>query len=168
VSVLAFALMCHCAGAATEVVAVDSVQLSPASVILATGDRAALTAKPFDANGASLTGRRVTWTSSNPAAVTVSDTGLLTGVAPGSATINAEVGGKKAAAVVTIVTPFTFTTLTVGAYHNCGVVAGGAAYCWGMNQYGQLGDGTTTDHSQPVLVAGGISFSSISAGHAKR
>src|SRR2546426_698553 len=46
----------------------------------------------------------------------------------------------------------------------CGVPAGGAAYCWGYNYFGQLGDGTTTDRSSPVLVGGGVSFAAVSTG----
>jgi len=40
-----------------------------------------------------------------------------------------------------------------GGAHSCAVV-GGAAYCWGLNLYGQLGDGTTTTRRVPVAVVG--------------
>ena len=46
-----------------------------------------------------------------------------------------------------------FTAVTVGDLHSCGVTAEGTAYCWGWNEYGQLGDGTTTQRLTPVLVS---------------
>jgi alpha-tubulin suppressor-like RCC1 family protein len=57
-----------------------------------------------------------------------------------------------------------FTTVRVGYEHTCGLVAGGQAYCWGRNNVGQLGDGTTTFSSSPVAVAGGLSFESLAVG----
>lgn len=61
-------------------------------------------------------------------------------------------------------TDLSFTRLTSGAQHSCGLTSGGVAWCWGENGSGQLGDGTTTDRPVPTLVSGGRTFSTISAG----
>src|SRR6266516_2304020 len=58
-----------------------------------------------------------------------------------------------------------FTMLSAGVWHTCGVTTSGAAYCWGDNQNGQLGDGTTDRRAMPAPVVGGFRFSTISAGH---
>jgi alpha-tubulin suppressor-like RCC1 family protein len=50
----------------------------------------------------------------------------------------------------------------------CGISDDGSAYCWGENNYGQLGNGTTADDSVPVAAANGANptgqWKSISAG----
>ncbi len=51
-----------------------------------------------------------------------------------------------------------------GTLSPCGVAASGAAYCWGHNTYGQLGDSSTADALVPVAVVGGLTFSSLGAG----
>jgi alpha-tubulin suppressor-like RCC1 family protein len=58
----------------------------------------------------------------------------------------------------------TFTTLTIGAEHVCGLVTSGAAYCWGSNFSGQLGNGSNTKSNVPVPVSGSLTFSRIAAG----
>ena len=59
-----------------------------------------------------------------------------------------------------------FAAVSAGGGHTCGITAAGAAYCWGRNSSGDLGDGTTTDRLSPALVAApaGVSFTAVSAG----
>ena len=43
-------------------------------------------------------------------------------------------------------------SVSAGVGHSCGVTTEGAAYCWGSNQGGLLGDGTNTVSIVPVPV----------------
>src|SRR5437667_12357758 len=68
----------------------------------------------------------------------------------------------------------TFASVSVGGVHACGLTAGGAAYCWGLDLYGGLGTGaagpencTSSQYpssSAPLSAAGGLPFSSLSDG----
>src|SRR5438034_1080199 len=86
-------------------VSVASVTVSPATASVQAGQRVQLTANPKDANGNPLTGRTVTWSSSNPTVATVDPNGLVTGVTAGSATITATSEGQSGTATVTISAP---------------------------------------------------------------
>lgn len=48
----------------------------------------------------------------------------------------------------------TFSQVAVGDRHACGLSTAGILYCWGANDRGQLGDGTTLDREEPVRVVG--------------
>ncbi|MBX7081143.1 MAG: hypothetical protein K1X88_18225 [Nannocystaceae bacterium] len=47
-----------------------------------------------------------------------------------------------------------FVAVSSRDQHSCAVRERGQVLCWGKNTYGQLGDGTREDRSQPVRVAG--------------
>src|SRR5690242_2375267 len=42
--------------------------------------------------------------------------------------------------------------MAFGVEHSCAIDLGGALYCWGRNQVGQLGDGTMEDRLSPVRI----------------
>jgi len=60
----------------------------------------------------------------------------------------------------------TFSALAAGDNHTCAVTGTGAAYCWGRNDAGMLGDATLVDRYSPVPVAGGFLFTALAAGAA--
>ena len=84
-------------------VPVASVTVSPATASLTVGQTAQLTATPKDANGNPLTGRTITWSSSDNTIATVSGSGLVTGVGPGGpVTITATSEGQSGTAAVNV------------------------------------------------------------------
>lgn len=60
----------------------------------------------------------------------------------------------------------TATSITTGSAHACARKLDGAVYCWGANDRGQLGDGTTVDRVVPTPVAGTTTFASLALGGA--
>lgn len=101
-----------CGDSSTAPVAVASVEVTPATSTRLVGETIQLAATAKDAGGTVLTGRGVTWTTSAATVATVSASGLVTGVADGTATITATVDGKSGTAAITVVDRCS-TTLSV-------------------------------------------------------
>jgi alpha-tubulin suppressor-like RCC1 family protein len=57
-----------------------------------------------------------------------------------------------------------FVTVSAGYFHTCGLVAGGAAYCWGDNSSGQLGAPAFSSSTAPAPVTGALTFGSVGTG----
>jgi alpha-tubulin suppressor-like RCC1 family protein len=58
-----------------------------------------------------------------------------------------------------------FTRLATGGLHSCGITLGGTTLCWGYNDKGQLGNGTTAGGIATVTVSGALTFDSLTAGY---
>jgi uncharacterized protein YjdB len=146
---------------------VAAVIVEPATSSLQVGRNETLITTLKDADGNTLTGRTVGWSSSDPTSATVDANGVVTAVQPNTVTITATAEGVSGIASVTI-TPAGFSvkvgSLSGGDFHTCGIASNGKGYCWGENVWGELGNGAVGGSQlQPNLVAGGLTWSSIQA-----
>jgi alpha-tubulin suppressor-like RCC1 family protein len=78
--------------------------------------------------------------------------------------LDAEVACRARPAPVDAPPPGTFESVTLGSEHTCGVMTDHRIYCWGRNDTGQLGDGTTTSRMTPAPIASERSFVAVRAG----
>ena len=90
------------ASVTVAIVPVASVTVSPTAPNMYVGGTVQLTAILKDAAGSMLSGRVISWTSSNVAIATVSAAGLVTGGAVGAVTITATSEGQSGTAAVTV------------------------------------------------------------------
>jgi len=55
-------------------------------------------------------------------------------------------------------------TVSAGNQNSCGIKTGGTLWCWGQNQYGEIGDGTTTMSSTPKIVGSATDWKEVQSG----
>ncbi len=72
-------------------------------------------------------------------------------------------GFKAKAAPVLVAGLSGVVAITAGGHHTCAALKDGTAVCWGLNNYGQLGNGSQKISSKPVVVQGLSDVQSLSA-----
>jgi alpha-tubulin suppressor-like RCC1 family protein len=128
---------------------------------LGDGHSATINSSPSAVSGG-LTFKSVTAGSSHTCGLTTAGVAYCWGSNESGDLGNGTVGGFSATPVP-VAGGLTFASLSAGFIYTCGVTVGGAAYCWGGNGYGVLGNGTTIDSPTPVAVSGGLTFATVSA-----
>lgn len=140
---------------------VATVTVSPPAPTLLRDQAIELEAVARDKFDNVLSGRTVTWSAADTTIARVSEDGVVTGRRPGTVAVVATIGGESAQADVTVSPQM----ISANWQHTCALDAAGSAWCWGANDAGQLGNGSTDDSAQPVAVsAAGLRFTEIAAG----
>lgn len=127
------------AGSAALTVApmpVATVNVSLTTATLAPGQGTLATASLLSSSGAALSGRVVTWSSTNPAVATVSAVGGVTALTPGTTQITATSEGRSGSATLTVTQP-PVASVTISGTER---VKAGDAYQYTATA--RLGDGT--------------------------
>jgi len=95
---------------------VATVTVTPPSAIVFQGETEQLSATLKDAHDNVLSGRTVTWSSNNTSVATVSATGLVTAIVPGTATITAASEGQTGSSAITVsLVPIASVSVTLAA-----------------------------------------------------
>ena len=111
--------------------------------------------------------------------VDVDEDGTLDGVGPAycwgnNSHYSLGLGGKKKGNQTTPTEPaggdgFIFSEVHLGNLFACGIEdpdgdGKGPVFCWGQNEHGELGDGTTKLRSTPTPIASDLEFFALDAG----
>jgi uncharacterized protein YjdB len=154
----------------------NAVIVTPAQLLLQEGNTAPLTVQVLDGTGVAIPNSVVTFTTSDAAIATVSSAGVVSGIAPGEATISATSGGKTGTAIVTVtpipvgsvvVSPATPSlqvgrtlTLTAQALSASGQPLNGRTVTWSSSTPG-IADVTSTGLVTGVSTGSTIVFANI-------
>lgn len=133
----------------TVVANVARVSISPSADTVLTGDSIVYTGHAFSAGNVLVPGVAFTFSASPASAVTLHQTSdstvTVSGVAAGSATITATAEGSSATGSVLVLARLFISgtagvsTFDAGDDLSCGIITLGHAFCWGLNNHGQVG-----------------------------
>ncbi|MGB9849149.1 MAG: Ig-like domain-containing protein, partial [Moorellaceae bacterium] len=88
----------------------------------------------------------------------------LTSTQPGQAVVTAACATAMANTTVEFSQPFVGAKIAGGDNHSLAVKSDGTVWAWGWNYYGQLGDGTTINHTTPMRVTNLTGVVAVAAG----
>lgn len=150
-----------------------SITVTLGATSLAIGATTQATATVKDAANNVVTGQTVAWASSNTAVATIgATTAVVTAVAPGTALVSATIGAVIGTVSLTVVTPPPASgeqrSVAAGWLTTCALTPAGAAFCWGANRNGSVGNGqlgSTVPIPSPTAVLGGHQFKAIYVGN---
>ncbi len=149
---------------------VASLDLLPDSVEVVFGETVFPLPVLVSQTGARVFKRPLTWTTSDAAVATVTDSGEVQGAGTGTAVVAVAV--ESLGAQINIASRFVdFVSVEVGQFHSCGISTDGFVYCWGVNDAGQVSSMPSVApclgvrcHRAPSRVAEVPQFVSVSAG----
>jgi alpha-tubulin suppressor-like RCC1 family protein len=141
--------------------AVASVTITAPKSYVLLGYSVPLSATTHDARGRVLIGRAITWTVDNTANASVDSNGSVLGLVGGVVNVIATSEGVSDTVSISVIA-LRVRSIVAGELHTCGITTDSTAYCWGSNDFGQLGDSTNRPQLVAVPVNGGIHFSALS------
>lgn len=159
----------ECSSDTSEPVAVATITFAPPGGNVNVGGTLALVVQLQDAQGKVLTGRPITFTSSDTNMATVSASGVVSGVAPGSVYITA-VSGEKAAQVPVTVVAVRDDWITYGhdarrTFASLGSVIGPLTLAWSYVPQGTSGHALSYVQSAIATVDAIFVRTSLNAGY---
>ena len=151
---------------AVTLVPVATVSVTPNQASVLVGQTVSLTATTQDANGNTLTGRAVSWSSSAPSVATVSNSGVVTGIGSGTAVITATSEGQTGTATITVSVPTpVLTTITVAPSAPSVVVGSTVALtATPRDQFGNVMSGVTITWSSGTTAVATVSSGGVVTG----
>jgi len=125
------------------------------------GDTAQIFVVVQDALGSPLVNPTITWASDNPSVASVSGSGIVTAIDLGQSSIIVQAGTISIASAISV---SHWDQLKPGYKMTCGIRTSDEVFCWGNNEYGQVGDGTSEQRNTPTPIDGGLLMKQINGG----
>jgi uncharacterized protein YjdB len=151
---------------------VTTVTVAPPSASIVAGTTTTLQATVKDQNGNTMTGQTITWSTNNAAAATVNSSGVVSGIAAGSATITATSSGKSGTSAITVTAVTPVVTTVIVAPPSASIVAGTTTTLQATvkDQNGNVMTGQSvtwsTNNAAAATVSSGGVVSGVAAGSA--